>query len=153
DSVYECILLDATVGGRPRKLLVHPNKGGFAWVLDRTNGEFVSGWKFMDNLNWATGLDSKGVPVGRREPAVDTPPFLCPSIAGARSWNHASYNPKTGLLYNVGVEWCTTLTIKKIAFTKEGDVAMGAAMPMVPPKSGNPITHLDALDPITGKVK
>ena len=83
DSAYECILLDLPVNGKMRKLLLHPNKGGYIYIVDRTNGEFITGWKFMDNLNWSTGLDAKGVPQGRREPVIGTPMFLCPSIAGA----------------------------------------------------------------------
>jgi alcohol dehydrogenase (cytochrome c) len=153
DSAYECILLDATVEGRPRKLLINPNKGGFTWVLDRTNGQFVSGWKYMDSLNWSTGLDAKGQPQGRMEPEVDKPLFLCPSIAGGRSWNHASYSPRTGLLYNIGVEWCTTLTMKKQELVKEGQMAMAGTFPTIPPKSGKVTSHVDAHEPVSGKVK
>ncbi len=152
DSAYECILVDLPVNGKVRKLLIHPNKGGYIWVLDRTNGEFVSGWKFMDNLNWSTGLDAKGIPVGRREPVPDVPIFICPSISGARSWNQASYNPKTGLLYNIGIEWCTELTARKQEM-KEGEFAMAGTFPTKPLPSGRVITHLDAHEPITGKKK
>ena len=153
DSAYECILLDLPVQGQTRKLLVNPNKGGYVWVVDRASGAYVSGWKFMDNLNWSTGLDGKGVPQGRREPAPDMPLFLCPSISGARSWNHASYSPRTGLLYNIGVEWCTTLTMKKQELTKEGEIAMAGTFPTIPPKSGKITAHVDAHDPVTGKVR
>lgn len=151
DSAYECILVDLPVGGRVRKLLIHPNKGGFVWVLDRTNGEFVAGWKFMDNLNWSTGLDATGRPEGRREPVPGKPLFLCPSIAGARSWSHATYHPGTGWLYNIGIEWCTELLAEKQSLTRPGEPAMAGSFPLKPPPSGKVTTHLDAHDPITGK--
>ena len=131
DSAYECILVDIPVNGKMRKLLIHPNKGGYIWVLDRTNGEFVSGWKFIDSLNWSSGLDEKGVPVGRREPVIGTPIFICPSIAGARSWNHASFSPRTGLLYNIGVEWCTELLAQKQVM-REGEFWMAGTFPTKP---------------------
>jgi len=152
DSAYECILLDLPVQGKTRKLLVNPNKGGYSWVLDRATGEYISGWKFMDNLNWSTGLDAKGMPQGRREPVVEVPMYLCPSIAGARSWNHASFSPRTGLLYNIGVEWCTTLTMKKQEM-KEGQFAMAGTFPTIPPQGAKITAHLDAHDPVSGKTR
>jgi alcohol dehydrogenase (cytochrome c) len=150
DAAYECILLDLTVNGRMRKLLLHPNKGGFVWVLDRTNGEFVAGWKYMDSLNWSTGLDVKGVPQGRNEPELDKPKVICPSWSGARSWNHASYSPRTGQLYNIGVEWCGEYTVKPVK-PSEGRGYLGGFVGRAYPPSGKVTTHLDAHDPLTGK--
>ena len=40
DSAYEIVLVDLEYRGEKRKLLVNPNKGGFTWVLDRTDGKF-----------------------------------------------------------------------------------------------------------------
>jgi quinoprotein glucose dehydrogenase len=39
DSPPHPILLDVTVDGRPRKIVVHTGKQAFAYVFDRTNGE------------------------------------------------------------------------------------------------------------------
>ncbi len=152
DSAYECILVDLPVRGRNRKVLIHPNKGGFVWVMDRTNGEYITGWKYMDNLNWSTGLDEKGIPQGRREPVVGTPTFICPNWGGARSWNHATYNPRTGLLYNIGIEWCGELVASK-AEPREGQAYLGGFVRNRPPPSGKVTTHLDAFDPLTGMKK
>jgi alcohol dehydrogenase (cytochrome c) len=38
---------------------------------------------------------------------------LCPFIAGGMSWNMGTYNPKTGMMYKVGNEWCMDLTVQK----------------------------------------
>ena len=152
DSAYECILADLPVHGSTRRLLIHPNKGGYVWVLDRTNGEFVAGWKYMENLNWSTGLDEKGVPQGRRQPVVGSPTFICPSWVGARSWNHASYHPNTGLLYNIGIEWCGDFIASKIE-PREGSVYLGGFVASKPPPSGKVTTRVDALDPVTGTKK
>ena len=48
DSSYETILIDTVLDGRERKLLLHPNKGGYMYVVDRTNGEFLTAWAFSD---------------------------------------------------------------------------------------------------------
>jgi alcohol dehydrogenase (cytochrome c) len=41
DGVNEMILADQTVGGTQRKILVHFDRNGFAYTLDRTNGELL----------------------------------------------------------------------------------------------------------------
>ena len=66
DSAYECVLIDKVVDGVSRKLLIHPNKGGYTWVLDRVTGQFLSAWRFGENVNWISGIDSKGTLLGRR---------------------------------------------------------------------------------------
>lgn len=152
DSAYECILVDLPVNGKTRKLLIHPNKGGYVWIVDRTNGEFVSAWKYMDYLNWSTGLDEKGAPQGRREPVVGNPTYICPNWGGARSWNQATYSPKTGLLYNIGIEWCGEYTSRKEE-AREGRAFLGGFVLNKPPASGKITTHLDAHDPLAGNKK
>jgi alcohol dehydrogenase (cytochrome c) len=152
DAAYECILVDLPVSGRQRKLLIHPNKAGYVIVLDRVTGEFISGFKYVDNLNWTTGLDAKGVPQNRREPVLDQMTFICPNLFGARSFNQASFNLKTGLLYNVGIEWCAEITARKTEIQPgRGGLGSGARNKMVPPPSGKVGSHIDAFEPVTGK--
>jgi alcohol dehydrogenase (cytochrome c) len=59
DSLEAPVLIDATFRGQPRKLVVQANRNGFYYVLDRTNGAFLLGTPFVDQLDWATGLDAK----------------------------------------------------------------------------------------------
>jgi PQQ-dependent dehydrogenase (methanol/ethanol family) len=54
DGVNEMILVDQTIGGTPRKLLVHFDRNGFAYTLDRTNGELLVAEKYDPAVNWAT---------------------------------------------------------------------------------------------------
>ncbi|MGA2553146.1 MAG: hypothetical protein ABSF50_23655 [Burkholderiaceae bacterium] len=77
DSAYECILIDKVIDGVARKLLVHPNKGGYMWVLDRVTGQFIGAWRFGENVNWVSGIDSKGALQGRNEPVKDKPTLIC----------------------------------------------------------------------------
>ena len=152
DSAYECVLIDRVIDGQPRKLMVHPNKGGYAWVLDRTNGKFVSAWPFVDNANWITGIDSTGALLGRKEPLPDKPELICPSVSGGRSWNHGAYSPQTGFFYTAGVEWCQTLTVRKEDATA-GAPYFGGTFLFKPPIKGEPGSHLSAYDPLTGKLQ
>src|SRR5678815_2081663 len=57
------VLIDLPYQGKPRKLLVQANRNGFLYVLDRTDGTFLHAVPFVDKLNWAKGIDSRGVPI------------------------------------------------------------------------------------------
>jgi alcohol dehydrogenase (cytochrome c) len=93
-------LVDGTWQGQPRKLLVQANRNGFLYVLDRTNGAFLSGKQYVKNVTWATGLDTKGRPnvVPNMEPTLEGR-RVCPSLDGASNWYSTSYNPTTNLYY------------------------------------------------------
>jgi alcohol dehydrogenase (cytochrome c) len=150
DSAYECVLIDAVIKGSLRKLIIHPNKGGYVWVLDRTNGQFVTAWPFVENLNWITGIDAKGNLLGRKKSIPGEPELICPSVSGGRSWNHGAYNPETGFFYTVGMEWCQTITSR----SEEGHTGapyFGGEFSFKPPLKGPAGGHLDAYDPISGK--
>ncbi|MGY4256725.1 quinohemoprotein ethanol dehydrogenase [Bradyrhizobium sp. USDA 4516] len=99
DSTPPMILADITIAGKPRKVILHAPKSGFFFVIDRTNGEFISAKNFVD-VNWATGYDDKGRPI---ETAIarkgDRPREITPSAHGARGFHSMSFNPSTGLVY------------------------------------------------------
>ncbi|MCY3759623.1 MAG: PQQ-dependent dehydrogenase, methanol/ethanol family [Gemmatimonadetes bacterium] len=152
DAAYEQILVDLPVEGKMRKLLINPNKGGYTYVLDRTNGEFIGAWPHADNITWITGVGPNGELQGRNEPPPNEPVYLCPSICGGRSWNHAAYSPKTGLLYQTGLEFCQEVTAEKQEVEK-GDEWIAAEFELRPPPGGEPYSHFDAYDPVTGEKK
>jgi len=102
DEIMENILVDMDYGGRPRKLLVHPGRTGFVYVLDRTTGELLSAETYQPT-NWASGYDLKS---GK---ALEDPnkhthfgtvtQGICPSSTGAKDVIPAAFSPRTGLLY------------------------------------------------------
>ena len=98
-STQPMILADLTLDGQPRKVILHAPKNGFFFVIDRTNGQFISAKNFVD-VNWATGYDQNGRPI---ETAIartgDRPREIIPSAFGARNWHSMSFNPATGLVY------------------------------------------------------
>lgn len=150
DSAYESVLIDREVRGQMRKLLVHINKGGFAFVLDRTDGEFLGAYPMVENYNWITGITEDGKLVGRREPAQGKATYICPGAAGGKSWNEIAYSPRTGFIYTPSLEICSELAAAK-EDVKEGASFFGGTFLMKPPPDGPARSHVDAYDPVTGK--
>ena len=62
DSCQAVMLVDREWQGQTRKLLLHADRNGMFYVLDRTNGAFLSGTPFVYQ-NWNRGFDGKGRPI------------------------------------------------------------------------------------------
>lgn len=108
DGTETPVLLDATYKGKPRKLLVQANRNGYVYMLDRTSGEFLSALPFVDKLNWATGVDSKGRPLRTDVKPTPAGTRVCPGYSGATNWFSPSYNESTHMLYFMALEQCQT---------------------------------------------
>jgi alcohol dehydrogenase (cytochrome c) len=99
DSCQVPVLVDANIGGRPRKLLSFVNRNGFFFSVDRTNGEFVAGQAYAKQT-WAKGLDDRGRPVVL--PNTSPTPegnLVYPGLGGSSNWAAPAYNPLTGMVY------------------------------------------------------
>jgi alcohol dehydrogenase (cytochrome c) len=143
------VLLDLPWEGRARKLVVHANRNGFFYVLDRTTGEFLRATPYVDKLDWAKGVDAKGRPIVVPE-KVPTPAGVvaCPSVRGASNWMSPSFSPATGWLYVPTLEQCDIYTASaKKPEPMKGFAGTGAET--VPKDPGK--FYLRALDPKTGK--
>ena len=88
-----------TIKGQPRKLLVEANRNGFVYVLDRTNGKFLSATAVRQKLNWAKGIDANGRPIRTDVKPTAEGMLVCPGFEGATNWYSPAYNPETHLLY------------------------------------------------------
>ncbi len=99
DSNQVPILIDAEFNGKPRKMLMHANRNGFYYVLDRATGEFLKGAAFAKQT-WAKGLDEKGRPIliPGLEPTAEGV-LVYPGLEGSTNWLSPSYSPQTGLFY------------------------------------------------------
>jgi alcohol dehydrogenase (cytochrome c) len=140
-----------------RKLVVHPNKGGFIFVYDRANAKVQNVWRIAKNINFVKDIDPKtGDLIGRRDLSLGKASEpLCPAIAGGVSWNSGSYSPKTGLWYKIAQEWCMDVDVVKTTPITEpmAQLNIGANFKLVPPPDGPARGHLDARDPVTGDKK
>jgi alcohol dehydrogenase (cytochrome c) len=100
DSAQTPVLVDGTIDGRPRKLVVTASRNGYYFTLDRRTGERLVTSQFSDTVNWAKGLNDKGQPV--RDPAKDHHvggALVSSANGGATNWPPAAFSPDTGLLY------------------------------------------------------
>ena len=98
-SSQPMILADIKIDGTPRKVILHAPKNGFFFVIDRTNGQFISAKNFVD-VNWATGYDDKGRPIEVADARTKEKPYdSIPGPFGAHNWHPMSFNPNTGLVY------------------------------------------------------
>ncbi len=139
-----------------KKLVVHPNKGGFVFVYDRSNGKVQNVWRLVKNINFVKDINPKtGELIGRRDMVEGEHKNLCPAIAGGISWNTGAYSPKTGLYYKVGQEWCMDLKVVKTTPVLEPRVQLniGADFTLRNPEGGVAHGHVDARDPVTGEKK
>jgi len=150
DSSYECVLLDREVRGRMRKLLIHVNKGGFTFLLDRVTGEFLGAYPIVENYNWISGITEDGKLAGRKEPVEGKAVNICPSAIGGKSWNQIAYSPRTGWIYTPSIEVCNDL-IANHQEAQEGRSFIGGNWVMGAPPGREPYSHLDAYDAVTGK--
>jgi quinohemoprotein ethanol dehydrogenase len=100
DSTADVVLADLTIGGQPRKVLMHAPKNGFFYVIDRATGKLISAEKF-GVVNWAKSIDmTTGKPIENPEARYkDKLTVVFPSATGAHNWQPMTYDPQTGLVY------------------------------------------------------
>ncbi|HRX92928.1 MAG TPA: PQQ-binding-like beta-propeller repeat protein, partial [Chitinophagaceae bacterium] len=99
-AAQHIILADLEMNGQKRKVLMQAPKNGFFYVLDRTNGKFISGDPFV-YTNWAKRIDSiSGRPI--EEPGVHYETVntdISPNYNGGHNWHPMAFNPKLNLVY------------------------------------------------------
>jgi alcohol dehydrogenase (cytochrome c) len=98
DAAEVPVLVDGTIEGKPRKLLLQASRNGYYFVLDRTTGKSLLTTSFT-TVNWAKGLDKDGRPIPdpAKEPARDGR-LVAPNEAGGTNYRSPSFDPGTGLL-------------------------------------------------------
>lgn len=97
-ATQHILLADVEIEGKLRKVLMQAPKNGFFFVIDRTNGEFISAKPFAP-ITWASHVDESGRPVETDTDYREVAKLVRPSPYGAHSWPPMSFHPKTGLVY------------------------------------------------------
>ncbi len=140
DEIMENILVDMNWNGRMRKLLIHPGRTGFVFVLDRETGELLAAQKFVPTTNWASGYDLKtGKPQINPAKAThegSTARDVCPSSTGGKEFVPSSFSPRTGLLYIPAHDTCMDYAGMKANYIA-GTPYLGADVVMKPGPGGN----------------
>ena len=139
--------------GQPRKVVMQFNRNGFLYVLDRTNGKLLAANAY-EKVNWASGVDMKtGRPIETDVPKrllAGEQVELWPQTRGGKNWPHAAFNPETGLLY------ANTMHAASLyKFVPEQPFVPGTRYQFIEnkyvPVEGEPIAHMDAVDPLTAQ--
>jgi alcohol dehydrogenase (cytochrome c) len=112
DAQQPAVLIDTTWRGQSRALLLHANRNGFFYVLDRISGELLLAQPFVKKLTWAREIGSDGRPVLNpgQEPSR-TGTTVCPAVEGATNWFSTAFSPTTGLYYVQVLESCSIYSL------------------------------------------
>ncbi len=149
DSMNETVLADVEVGGRMVKAIFQANKNGYLYALDRTNGRFLYATPFISRINWTKGIDAQGRPIVGLVPTADGI-SQCPSLFGAKSFNHMSYNPLTRHFYVPAMDMCNKASSVKAPESKKGIVNLGGDFLF---QGEGAYGVLEAVDAQTGDIK
>jgi PQQ-dependent dehydrogenase (methanol/ethanol family) len=159
DGINEMILADIDVKGKATKALVHFDRNGFGYTLDRTNGALLVAEKYDPAVNWATHVDMKtGRPqvVAKYSTAKNGPDVnskgICPAALGSKDQQPASYDPETKLFYVPTNHVCMDYEPFKVEYTA-GQPYVGATLSMFPaPGSHGGMGNYITWDASAGKI-
>jgi len=164
DGINEMILADQEIGGKARQTLVHFDRNGFGYTLDRVTGELLVAEKYDPAVNWATKVDmdksskTYGRPLVVKQYSTEqngqdvNSTKICPAALGTKDQQPASYDPKTKLFYVPTNHVCMDYEPFKVSYTA-GQPYVGATLAMYPaPNSHGGMGNFIAWDATTGKI-
>ncbi len=97
DATEPNVLVDTVYNGNPSKLLLHADRNGFFYVLDRTDGKLLLAKPFLRRVDWASSIGPDGRPIVKD-------PRGCPGDAA--NWDSTAFSPQTRLYYFMALEEC-----------------------------------------------
>jgi lanthanide-dependent methanol dehydrogenase len=152
DSINEHLVVDLEMNGQLRKVLVHPERNGYMYVIDRQTGEVLSAEPFA-YTNTSDGIDRR---TGRIKYVEAKEPKtgkvireICPAEPGAKDWQPSAYSPKTGLVYIPHQNICEDIEGTEVSYI-EGTPYVGANVKMYAGPGGNR-GIFSAWDPVHAK--
>jgi PQQ-dependent dehydrogenase (methanol/ethanol family) len=163
DGVNEMILADVDVGGTTHKALVHFDRNGFGYTLDRTNGALLVAEKYDPTVNWATKVDmdknskTYGRPLVVSQYSTEqtgedkNTKGVCPAALGTKDEQPAAYSPDTKLFYVPTNHVCMDYEPFKVSYVA-GQPYVGATLSMYPPPGEKNMGNFIAWDAGTGKI-
>ncbi len=164
DGVNEMILADINIGGQPRKALVHFDRNGLGYTLDRVTGELLVAQKYDPKVNWTTGvvMDKNSPQYGRPQVVKEFSTFqtgqdkntkgVCPAALGSKDQQPAAFSPRTNLFYVPTNHVCMDYEPFKVSYTA-GQPYVGATLSMFPaPGSHGGMGNFIAWDAAQGKI-
>ena len=148
DTVQNPMLIDATINGKPRKLVSVAARNGYFFTVDRVTGEHIVTTKYGTHTNWAGGLNSKKAPWPAPEKEAIVPGALVsPVEGGTTNWQPSAYSPDTGLVYTQEANSFNMLYLTDP--DPRGSMGLGGKLRVEVGSAGK---FLTAIEPATGKV-
>src|ERR1700682_4126743 len=159
DGVNEMILTNQEM----RKVLVHFDRNGFGYTIDRETGEPLVAEKYDPAVNWATKVDldknskTYGRPLGGKKDSTEqngedvNSQGICPAALGSKDEQPAAYSPDTGLFYIPANHVCMDYEPFHVSYTA-GQPYVGATLSMYPPPGEPNMGNFTAWDAKTGKI-
>jgi PQQ-dependent dehydrogenase (methanol/ethanol family) len=163
DGINEPVIADIDVAGAKRKVVVQFDRNGFAYTVDRKNGELLVAEKYDPAVNWATKVDmDKGSKTyGRPLVVASKSTFLngadvnttdvCPAALGSKDEQPVAFSPLTNLFYVPSNHVCMDYEPFKVEYTA-GQPYVGATLSMYPPKGETNMGNFLAWDAGKGKI-
>jgi PQQ-dependent dehydrogenase (methanol/ethanol family) len=152
DGVNENILIDMPVNGATRKVVLHPDRNGYMYVLDRATGQVLSANPFA-HITTSTGVELQTGQLKydpKKEPRVgEAVRDICPSSPGAKDWQPSAWSPRTRLLYIPHQNLCQDAETYQTSYIS-GTPYVGADVKMHPGPGGHR-GEFAAWDPVAGK--
>jgi PQQ-dependent dehydrogenase (methanol/ethanol family) len=159
DAINEMILANQEM----RKVLVHFDRNGFGYTIDRETGEPIVAEKYDSVVNWATKVDldknskTYGRPLVVKEFSTEAngedvnSQGICPAALGSKDEQPAAYSPVTNLFYIPANHVCMDYEPFHVSYTA-GQPYVGATLSMYPPKGDSNMGNFTAWDAKTGKI-
>jgi PQQ-dependent dehydrogenase (methanol/ethanol family) len=153
DGVNENILLDLPINGQTRKVLLHPDRNGYLYTIDRVTGEVIAADAY-GYVNTSTGVDLQ---TGRIKYTDGKSPRMgevvrnaCPASPGTKDWQPSAFSPMTGLIYIPHNNLCQDVESVEANYIA-GTPFVGMNLKMYPGPGGNR-GAFDAWDPVARKL-
>ncbi len=156
DGVNELVFADLPVEGKKTPVIMQANRNGFFYVIERASGKLISAKKYIEAVNWATGIDLKtGTPIeaagnakrpGMKRKASD----VCPNLIGGKNWMPMSYSEATGLVYIPTMNLCMDMEGIQAEY-KRGAFYLGVNFDLGKVGPGGHMGGVKAWDPIKQK--
>ncbi len=148
---WDATQIPVLVDSGDKHLILHANRNGFFYVLDRTTGKLISATAY-GKQTWTDSKDAEGRPIAKKEASPTLEGHtVCPGALGTTNWYPPAYNPQTGLLYVTSRDQCDIFSTAPQPY-EAGHAYYGSAY--FPSDEAEPyVGALRALDPATGAIK
>jgi PQQ-dependent dehydrogenase (methanol/ethanol family) len=158
DGINENVLVNQKIKGKMRKTLVHFDRNGFGYTMDRVSGELLVAQKYDPAVNWSNGVSLKTGLHDRvakystaRNGADVNVTGICPAAQGSKDMQPSAYSPRTGLHYVPTNHICMDYEPFEVEYTS-GQPYVGATLSMYPAPGGTHLGNFIAWDSREGKI-